>query len=211
MKFIMCLLLAPTGALLVLNQHCWCSTRGPGGHFSTFWAYLPIYKDFISYLMDADAVTPSSNTRSYTRRSVPSSPGRLFSERLSQQLGLQLSNCAKKAKVITLYSLPLCINLRFASLFYSATSSIHSADSEADKAISIESWCRRGWNIRKLRGFLMSGELGWLVSTVFTNFHPTQDPAKANLSIKQKSISYKWMGWDHRAGWGIEHITMLIT
>ena len=29
---------------------------------------------------DADAVTPSSNTRSYTRRSVPSSPGRSFSD-----------------------------------------------------------------------------------------------------------------------------------
>ena len=27
---------------------------------------------------DADAVTPSRNIRSYTRRSVPSSPGRLF-------------------------------------------------------------------------------------------------------------------------------------
>ena len=36
---------------------------------------------------DADAVTPSSNTRSYTRRSVPSSLGRSFLKSSSVEAG----------------------------------------------------------------------------------------------------------------------------
>ena len=65
---------------------------------------MPIFIDFISYLIDAgadaDDVTPRSTTRRYTRWSLSLSPKRYFFERLSmtavslsQKLGYFLCNC----------------------------------------------------------------------------------------------------------------------
>ena len=64
---------------------------------------MPIYTLLnISYLYaddDARSMTPSRNTRSYTLRSVPSSPGRSFLQKMCQKLSFQRILCWELLRV----------------------------------------------------------------------------------------------------------------